>query len=450
MPSTCARFAAWATACASMADGRRSADPTRRLIESTGRRLYLTSLTLVALLVVGIGMTTALAALGALDAEVDRSLRTAAEAAVARLGGELPATQELSDSEEVAPGSSDTFVLYLDPTGRVVADPSRVTLPGLPVGAALSGAAAPGGDLRTVSLGGVSVRILTLAIGASGKPTGFVQAGFVLTLHDAQSASLVLAITVVGLAGLLGAGLVTLVVTRRALAPIRASFDAQLRFVADASHELRTPAALIRATAEVLARESLVSPGAEPLIDDIVAESDRLGRLVGDLLTLSTGGAASLVLDLQPVDLAELARTIVRRVEPLAEERGVTIVVDAPAGVVVVGDRDRLLQLILILVDNAIDHTPAGTPVEVAIRRLGPSARLTVTDQGPGVPADARERIFQPFARLDPRQRRRRGGAGLGLAIARRLVVAHRGRIGVVAGPTGGARFEVTLPAVDG
>ena len=433
-----------------MTERNRSAEPTRRLIESTGRRLYLTSLTLVALLVVGIGVTTALAALGALDAEVDRSLRGAAETAVARLGGELPATQELSDSEEVAPGSSDTFVLYLDPTGGLVADPSRVTLPGLPVPAALAGAVAAGGDLRTVHLGGVAVRLLTLSIGSSSKPAGFVQAGFVLTLHDAQSASLVLAITVVGLVGLVGAGLVTLIVTRRALAPIRASFDAQLRFVADASHELRTPAALIRATAEVLARESLVSPEAGPLIEDIVAESDLLGRLVGDLLMLSTGAAADLGLDRRPVDLAELARTAVRRVEPLAEERGVDVVVDAAGGVTVSGDRDRLLQLILILVDNAIDHAPAGTPVQVAVGRRGSSALLTVTDQGPGIPVEARERVFQPFARLDASPRRGRGGAGLGLAIARRLVVAHGGRIGVAAGPGGGARFEVTLPALVG
>lgn len=425
-------------------------DPTRRLIEATGRRLYLTSLSLVALLVIGIGVTAALAALNALDAEVDRSLRTAAEAAVARLGGELPATQELSDSEEVAPGSSDTFLLYLDPAGKVIADPSRVTLPGLPVALALPGATAAGGDLRTVNLGGVSVRILTLAIGAASKPAGFVQAGFVLTLHDAQSASLVLAISLVGLVGLGGAGLVTLLVTRRALAPIRTSFDAQLRFVADASHELRTPAALIRATAEVLARESLVSPEAGPLIEDIVAESDRLGRLVGDLLTLSTGGSAEVILEPQPLDLAELARTIVRRVEPLAGERGVGIVVAAPAAVLVEGDRDRLLQLILILVDNAIDHSPSGSPVEVEIGRRGPAALLCVTDHGPGVPVEARERIFQPFARLDPRLRRRRGGAGLGLAIARHLVVAHGGRISVVAGPAGGARFEVTLPAIGG
>ena len=429
-----------------MTEPGRAGSPTRRLIESTGRRLYLTSLLLVALLVIGIGVTTAVAALGALDAETDRALRAAGEAAVARLDGELPATQEISESDEVTPGSADTFVLYLDPAGKVVADPSLVALKGLPDLAALAPATASRGDLRTVQAGGVAIRLLTLPIGPAARPVGFVQAGYVLTLHDAQSTSLVVAIAVVGLVGLVGAGLVTLLVTRRAMRPIRDTFDAQLRFVADASHELRTPAALIRANAEVLARESLVSPEAAPLIEDIVAEADRLGRLVGDLLVLSSGDAAGLALDRRPVDLADLARVAVRRVVALAEERGVDVVVDAAGAVPVNGDRDRLLQLILILVDNAIDHAPSGTPVQVAVGRRGPAALLTVTDAGPGLPVDARERVFQPFARLDARARRSRGGAGLGLAIARRLVVAHGGDISVTTGPAGGARFEVTLP----
>jgi signal transduction histidine kinase len=329
----------------------------------------------------------------------------------------------------------------------VVADPSRVKLPGLPVIGALRSASEPGGDLRTVELGGVSVRLLTLPVGPTAKPVGYVQAGFVLTLHDAQSVSLVLAIAFVAVVGLLGAGLVTLVVTRRALEPIRRTFAAQLRFVADASHELRTPAAVIRATAEVLEREALVAPEGSPLIADIVAESDRLGRLVGDLLVLSSTGSADLILERHSLDLADLAREAVRRVEPLAGERHVDVVVDAPGTAIVDGDRDRLVQLVLILVDNAIDHAPVGTTVEVSVARHGGSAILAVTDHGPGIPPSDRERVFEPFARLDPGARRRGGGAGLGLAIARRIAQAHGGSIAALAGPGGGARFEVTLPA---
>ncbi len=406
----------------------------------------MTSLALVALLVIGIGVITALVALRALDADVDRALRSTAEAAVVRLDGELPAAQESGDSEEVVPGSSDTFVLTLDADGHVLADPSRVRLPGLPVLAAMGGVSTAGGDLRTVDLGGVPVRLLTLPVGPAAHPVGYVQAGLVLTLHDAQSGSLVVAIVVVAVIGLLGAALVTLIVTRRALQPIRRTFDAQLRFVADASHELRTPAAVIHATAEVLEREGLVTSEGTPLVKDIVAESDRLGRLVGDLLMLSSTGSADLVLDRSSIDLAELARTAARRVEPLARERDVDLIVDAPERRLLEGDRDRLLQLVLILVDNAIDHAPPGTPAEVTVGRRGGDVVLTVSDHGPGIPAEDRERVFEPFARLAGAASRPKG-AGLGLAIARRIASAHGGWIVATAAPGGGARFEVTLPA---
>ncbi len=429
-----------------MTDPARKADQAARLVASTGRRLYITSLLLIALLIVGIGVTTGLAALGALDADVDRALEATARTALGRLDGELPVAQESDESAEVAPASADTFVLYVSPTGEIVSDPSRVALPGLPVAAALSEASRVGTDLRTVELGGVSVRLETLPIGPPSRPTGFVQAGFVLTLHDAQSTSLVVAIALVGVVGLLGAALVTLLVVRRALDPIRRSFAAQLRFVADASHELRTPATIIRATAEVLTRESLVMPDGGPLLADIVAESDRLGRLVGDLLMLSTSGAADLALERTAVDLPDLLRDTVRRVVPLADEKRVDVVVDVVGTAIIDGDRDRLVQLVLILVDNAIDHAPAGTSVEVALRRRGGSVLLSVTDRGPGIPAEERERVFAPFARLPSAASERREGAGLGLAIARRIAEAHGGTIVAQAGPGGGARLEVTLP----
>jgi two-component system, OmpR family, sensor histidine kinase CiaH len=422
-------------------------DPTARIVASTGRRLYATTLALVAVLVLGIGVTSAVAATRALDADVDRALTSAAEATVARLGSEIPHEGESSDTEEVTPGSSDTFVLVLDPAGRILADPSRVKLPGLPVLDAITLPARPGGDIRTVDLGDVSVRLLTLPVGSAAHPGGWVQAGFVLTLHDAQSRSIVIVTALTAIVGLLGAALVTLVVTRRALRPIRQAFASQLQFVADASHELRTPAALIRSTAEVLQRESLVRPEGEPLVEDIVEESERVGRLVGDLLMLSSTGSADLVLQRARIDLGELVRSAVRRAEPLAEERHVDIVVDTASGVSVEADRDRLVQLVLILIDNAIDHAPAGTAVEAEVALRGRDAIVAVTDHGPGIPPGDRERVFEPFARLDPSARRRTTGAGLGLAIARRIVVAHGGRIVATAGRDGGARFEVTLAA---
>ena len=427
-------------------------DPTARLLRSTRRRLMAVTLGLIALLIVGIGAATAFVGLRALDADVDRALAASVDAAVAALGGELPQGEEEADADETLPASSDTVVLYLDPTGKVLVNPSRLAHPGLPDTSALAAASASGRDLRTVDVGGGPVRLLTVPVRSEdGSPIGFVQGGFILKLHDAQSNSLVVAIVLVGAIGLIGAAIVTLVVTGDALGPIRQSFDAQRRFVADASHELRTPAALIRANAEVLEREGLVTDEGRPLAADIVAESDRLGRLVGDLLQLASSDATGLVLDRQTVDLAEIAADTVRQAEALAAERGVSLAMDGSASggrALVSGDRDRLTQLLLILLDNAFDHSPDGTTVGVAVRATGRTVALTVADQGPGIPVVDRARIFEPFARLPGVARDRAGGTGLGLAIASRIVTAHDGTIGVDDAPGGGATFVVTLPAV--
>jgi signal transduction histidine kinase len=229
---------------------------------------------------------------------------------------------------------------------------------------------------------------------------------------------------------------------------VRAAFARERRFVADASHELRTPAALVRASAEVLQREGLVREEGRPLVADILAESDRLARLVGDLLTLAASDAESLTADRVPLDLTEVVRDTVRRAAPLAGERGLTLVMDGPpdSALPVLGDRDRLTQLLLVLLDNAFGHSPAAGTVLVSLARTGPGARLSVSDQGPGVAPDERERIFEPFARSATLGRRDGGGTGLGLAIARTIARRHDGTITVDDAPGGGARFLVAIP----
>ena len=432
-----------------MADPATTTDPSGRLIRATGRRLYVWTLALVALLVVSIGLVTAVAGLRALDNDVDRALTGAVDAALVALDGELPSSDEQPESDEAPAGQSDTFVLDLAPDGRVVANPSRVALAGLPVVAAIDAAHRTGRDLRTVDLGGTQIRLLTAVVGTAARPVGYVQAGFVLTLHELESRSLALTVLVAGLVGLVGAAVVTALATRRALVPIRQAFDAQLRFVADASHELRTPAAIIRATADVLEREGHVAEGGRPLVEDIIGESDRLAALVGDLLTLATTGSGALVVRHDPVDVGAVAAIAARRAEPIAAARGVSIAV-ATAGdgrSVVQGDPDRLAQLLLILLDNAIDHAPIPSAIDVMVERRGASVVLSVSDAGPGIPAAERERVFEPFARLDRGDRRGRGNAGLGLAIARQIAAAHDGTLAVTDRPGGGARFVLTLPA---
>ena len=419
--------------------------PTDRLIAATRRRTFATTLALLFLLVAGIGAATAFVGLQALDADVDQALRSSVVAAVSGLDGELPHPNE-SETDESLPAAADTFILVLDGQGSVVSNPSRIRLAGLPVTAALP---ATGEDLRTVSADGLSMRLLTLPVLHDHDVVGYVQGGFVLGLHDRQSASLVASVAAVALAGLIGAALVTLVVTGRTLIPIRRTFEAQARFVADASHELRTPAALIRANAEVLDREALVSEEGQPLLGDIMGEADRLASLVEDLLALAASDATGLVLQRTSVDVADLVRDTVRGAMALAAQHEVTLVADAPGPALAQVDRARFTQVLLVLLDNAIDHAPAGSAVTASVRREDRRVAVTVEDEGPGVAADEREAIFEPFSSGSAGRRRRRGGTGLGLSIARRIVDAHGGSIEV--SPVGGrgARFTVSLPASD-
>jgi len=429
--------------------GARDGGPNASLLARTRRRLALGTLAVVGTLVLVLGAATAVIGISILDQEVDRALAAASSAYLSQLGGEAK-PEENAESEGSAPQASDTFFLVLDASGALVANPSGIPLAGLPVLAAADAARVAGSDLRTVEANGTRVRLLTAPIEHDGGIAGWLQAGTVLTLRDRQAQGLLLAVLLVGALGLAGAALATLWITGRALVPIRAAFETERRFVADASHEIRTPAAVIRSSAEVLQREELVTPRGRPLVEDIVGEADRLGRLVEDLLALAASERGAHALETGPLDLAALARTAVRRATPLAEARGLRLAGPDDAGppIPADGDADRLLQVLLILLDNAFRHSPPGGTVSVAATRAaGGPARVEILDQGPGVPPAMREKIFEPFARLPASRSRADVGSGLGLAIARRLVELHEGTLTVADGPGGGARFVLELPA---
>lgn len=427
---------------------------TERLIRRTRRRLFAVTMALLTLLVVGVGAATAVVALRVLDSDVDHALIEAvqgrAQAAAGETRGENgPVDADAGADPDRPTGQSDTFVLVLDKAGNVLENRSNYPMTGLPDRPAITLAAKNGHDLRTITANGVDLRLYTVPITHDGQTTGFVQGGIRLDLHDQIARTLLFAIAAVGAVGLVAAALITLLVTGRALRPVREGFEAQRRFVADASHELRTPAALIRANAEVLEREALVGEDGHPLVEDIVAEADRLGLLVGDLLQLAAWDETQLAVAPVTLDAASLAADTVRGATALAAERGVSLVHEAAGPVYARADRDRFVQLLLILVDNAVDHSPRGTTVSVRVQRAGSQALIEVEDQGPGIPPAERERIFEPFTRLHGTTRHGSGGTGLGLAIARRITDAMRGTISVASPEGAGARFTVTLPAAE-
>lgn len=221
--------------------------------------------------------------------------------------------------------------------------------------------------------------------------------------------------------------------TNETLTALESSVERQRRFVADASHELRSPLASLRTQLEVGAAhpELLDVPGA---VEDTV----RLQNLAADLLLLARLDAGERLAG-APVDLAALAA------EEAGGRRGVTVAVTEP--VEVTGSRGQLGRVLANLLDNAQRH--ARTEVAVTVGREGDRAVLEVADDGPGVPEADRERIFERFVRLDDARGRDEGGAGLGLAIARDVAVRHGGTLTVREAPAGGALFELRLPAAE-
>jgi signal transduction histidine kinase len=218
------------------------------------------------------------------------------------------------------------------------------------------------------------------------------------------------------------------------------TLDRQRAFVADASHELRTPLTSILANLELL--EAELAGEQREMAESALRSSKRMRRLVGDLLLLARADAGREAPH-TPVDLAAVAREAAQEAGALSSDHPVSL--DLPQVVTLSGVSDDLHRLAGNLVENALIHTPAGTPVTVSVRRNGDSAVLEVADRGPGVPTDLRDRVFERFARGSG-DTNRAGGSGLGLAIVRAVADAHGGHVELLDAVGGGARFVVTLP----
>jgi heavy metal sensor kinase len=235
-------------------------------------------------------------------------------------------------------------------------------------------------------------------------------------------------------------------VINETFARLESSFDQLRRFTADASHELRTPLSVIRALGESGLGETRTPAQYKEAIGSMLEQVDRLTNLVDTLLRLSYGDAGTVRLAHATVDLGQLTRDAVASLAVLAEERHQSVNVDAPAGVAVTADRLVLREAITNVLDNAIKYSPQSSTIEVRVQALDGDAVLTVADEGPGIAAMHRGRIFDRFFRVDEGRSRDEGGTGLGLSIAKWAVEANRGEITVENGARGGSVFRVALP----
>lgn len=354
---------------------------------------------------------------------------------------------ENDDHEEdrlVNPALAPVFVMALRSDGRSIQ--TGGTTPIVPDAAALNDALRNGSDVRTVlSTSGERVRLITYALpGRNGQVA--LQAGRFLGDQDQLLASLVAGLLVIGCLSSVFLGSASWWLSGRSIRPAERAWAQQQTFVANASHELRTPLTLIRATAEV-AKRGTQDPETRALMDDVLDECDHMSRLTEDLLLLSRLDAGELKLHRAAIPVADLLDELERRMGRVAAGHGIRLTVDSPS-LMVLGDPTRIRQVLLILLDNAIRHTPAGGLVQVTARRQARNIVFSVHDSGEGIATEHIDRVFDRFYRVDT-ARGSGKGTGLGLAVAKSLVEAQSGSIQIKSAVGAGTEVSFSLPAAE-
>jgi signal transduction histidine kinase len=224
------------------------------------------------------------------------------------------------------------------------------------------------------------------------------------------------------------------------------AFQYSRRFVADASHELRTPLTILRGELESFAQEPGLSEELRDRVGSALEEVERLVNIVEGLFAISRLDAGEAQAEWVRFDLAELASSTADQMSLLAEDKQISLTCSAPSQVWIEGDRARLKQVIVNLLDNAIKYTGQGGAIALRVVSNGNHASLEVEDTGMGIPREALSRVFERFYRVDKARSRELGGAGLGLSIVKSICTAHHGRVEASSQPGQGSRFRVELP----
>ncbi len=411
----------------------------------TGIRRHLLgwNLLILGLILVAVGIAVYVTLSHSLINEVDRNLASRSSA--------FTISQRDLDAQDLDLGrdgfSGGVFYIVASTQGKIIVNPQSVDVSKLPANVFDN----PKGSFKTIEIGDDKVRIQVSQVQVRGGfPTDLV-VGQSLAPEERALHRLLLGLLLGGGIGLGLSFLGASFLAGRALVPIEATFQRQQQFIADASHELRTPLTILHSATDLLDRhrqEPLADNG--ELFDDIRDEILRLERLAGDLLTLARSDLGELGLAVAPLDLLESAQEAVQRVQPIAADNGIAVSVDRTGEPLVVeADPDRLQQVLLILLDNAIKHTPRDGEVLISARRQGAEALLDVVDTGEGIPPDQLDQVFNRFVRVDVARSRKHGGAGLGLAIAKSLVEAHGGELSISSTLDVGTHVTVRLPLVE-
>ncbi|MFC2637375.1 ATP-binding protein [uncultured Mitsuokella sp.] len=297
---------------------------------------------------------------------------------------------------------------------------------------------------------GVKSRIMMTAQSvktASGEHAQMVYVGKDVTAMYNGLEKATYAIALLGMLAVIAAAGICHILAGRAMVPLKEAYEKQRQFAADASHELRTPLAIVMASSEILQNDkSVTSPFLKQVIDDVHDEVKKMAKLVGDLLVVARGDNKALKLKPSKFELSSVIEQTARLMQPLAEQKHIKLAVDAKGKVEIQADEQRIRQLVLILIDNAVKYTQDGGEVRVTYRKAEKGhVSFAVSDTGIGISPEDQERVFDRFYRVDKARAREMGGNGLGLAIAQEIVRLHKGRISIASELGKGTTFLVEL-----
>jgi signal transduction histidine kinase len=353
---------------------------------------------------------------------------------------------EHENEDHYANGLSDVFTVPGPQASQAAPVTNQVSAPVVMNAAAASAAQVNGSDWRTITLSnGSRVRLLTYRNEAPGGPP-ILQVGRLLNDQDFLLRSFLTGLIVLAAGSLLVISAGSWWLAGRTIGPAQQAWEQQQTFVANASHELRTPLTLIRATAEVGLREH-PQPEQGQVLEEILGETDYMGRLVDDLLLLSRLDTHRLKLDRQPIELNAFLGDVLRQIQKVSDKEGVETTAGQIAGQVW-GDPGRLRQVLLILLDNAIRFTPSGGHIRLETAPAGKAIAIMVSDTGAGIPAADLPHMFERFYQVRRPGREDIRSNGLGLSIARGLVEAMGGWIKLESREGQGTRVTVALNKV--
>jgi signal transduction histidine kinase len=354
--------------------------------------------------------------------------------------------------EVLAEGSAEYSWVALDPEGHVTErDPTAATLGtlGLP-SKALARQSSEQDERVSATIRGPRGRVRVVSMPMreeSGEVVGVVQ--YARSLEGVQQTigRLVLLLLPLGLGGLGAALFGGLYMAGRAMRPARESFEKQRAFIADASHELKTPLTLIRADTEMVLYRGHLNQEDQKLVEHSLAETDRMGAILSDLLLVARLDADEADVATKPFDLVSVLSEEAERFGVRAADKEVHLGVQTPSELPARGDSKRTRQIIAVLLDNAVRFVPPGGSIAVSGRLQDRWVEASVTDTGPGISPEHLPRIFDRFYRGEAsRTRGTSGGTGLGLAIARDLARAQDGDLVAENATEGGATFRLRLP----